>query len=133
MRSLITLLAAVFAACLAAAPAAAQVEGRYELVQINGHALPAPSPTEDDVIIHRAALALMADGRFLMQAQASAGDDAEPRESEARGTWTVTGDSLALTPEDGGADDALLFRWTLEDGTLTLVDEEGDAYTFRRT
>ena len=132
MRSLIALLLLAFAT-VAAAPAAAQVEGSYELVQINGHALPAPSPTEDGVVMHNAALALAPDGRFLMLAKASSGGDAEQHEAEGRGTWTVTGDSLALTPDGGGADDALHFRWTLADGTLTLVDEEGDAYTFRRT
>lgn len=132
MRSLIALLLLALAT-LAAAPAAAQVEGTYELVQINGQALPAPSPSEENVVMHGATLALTADGRFLMQARAGAADDTEPQEAEARGTWTASGDSLALTPDDGGADHALHFRWTLREGTLTLHDEEGDAYTFRRT
>lgn len=132
MRSPIALLLLALAT-LAAAPAAAQVEGTYELVQINGRALPTPSPAEENVVMHGATLALSEDGRFLMQARAGTADAAEPQEAEARGTWTVTGDSLALTPDDGGADDALHFRWTLEDGALTLYDEEGDAYTFRRT
>lgn len=122
-----TLLLAL-AACVAL-PAAAQVEGAYRLVTIDGQALPAPSPTEDGVTMLRASFIFQPDGRFFMHARA---DDGEMPYSEgAQGTYRTRGDSLLLLPDvnDGETVD---FRWTLSGGTLHLIDEFGHDYAFAR-
>lgn len=120
-----TLLLAL-AACVAV-PAAAQVEGAYRLVTINGQALPAPSPTEDDVTMLRASFIFQADGRFFMHARAHDGD--MPYSDGADGTYRVKGDSLLLLPDVAGAE-TVGFRWTLGGATLHLVDEFGHDYAF---
>lgn len=122
-----TLLVAL-AAC-AAVPAAAQVDGAYRLVTINGQALPAPSPTEDGVTMLRASFIFQPDGRFFMQARADDGD--APYSDGAQGTYRVRGDSLMLLPDVTGAE-TVNFRWTANGGTFHLIDEFGHDYAFAR-
>jgi hypothetical protein len=131
MRSIITLVVLAFAACLTAAPATAQMAGSYELVQLNGQAVPAPSPEEPDVVVLTMALVLAPDGRFTLQATAL---DGEPEQSEhkAEGGWTVDADSLILTSDDSFDDGVLRFRYALEGETLKLYTENDHEFTFRR-
>jgi hypothetical protein len=133
MRWISTLTLAAVASLLLAAPAAAQMEGSYALVQVNGQALPAPSPEEADVVVLTMALELMADGRFRMEAAATLDGGSEESEQSAEGTWTVDADSLTLTSDDEEEDGVLQFRWALEGGTLKLYTENGHEFTFRRT
>jgi hypothetical protein len=133
MRSIVTLVVLAFAAGLAPAPAAAQVAGSYELVEVNGHPLPAASPEEADVVVLKMGLLLMPDGHFMMQATATVGGEAEQVEEKAEGTWTVEADSLVLTSNDAEDDGAMRFRWTLEGGTLKLYAGSRGEFTFRRT
>lgn len=134
MRSILTLvaLAFAFAACLAPANAAAQVAGSYELVQVNGHALPAPSPEEADVVVLTMALELTADGRFTMAATANLDEGTEQSEQSAEGTWAVEADSLVLTSDDEEDDGVLRFRWKVEGEMLKLYTENGHEFAFRR-
>jgi hypothetical protein len=132
MRVIMVLLLAVLAACASGSRGDGGLEGSYELVRINGGALPAPSPTEDGVTMQGATLRLMPDGRFAMDARATTGSDGERSDEEAQGTWSVTGDTIVMLPDVSGGDPPS-FRWTLAEGTLTLYDEDGHAYTFRRT
>lgn len=130
MRSIITLAAVAFA-CLAAAPAAAQVAGSYALVEVNGHGLPVPSPEEADVVVLTMALVLTPDGRYTMQATATLDGGAEESEQKAEGAWKADAHALVLTSDED--DGVLRFRWTLEGGTLKLYTENGHEFAFRRT
>jgi hypothetical protein len=132
MRMITVLVLAVLAACASASRGDAGLEGSYELARINGGALPAPSPTEDGVTMRGATLRLMPDGRFTMHAKATTGGGGEQTDERSQGTWSVTGDTIVMVPDVSGGDPPS-FRWTLDEGTLTLHDEDGHAYTFRRT
>jgi hypothetical protein len=133
MRSIVTLVVLAFAACLAPAPAAAQIAGSYALAEVNGHPLPAPSPEEADVVVRIMSLLLTPEGRFTMAATATLDGGSEQAEESAEGAWTVDGDSLVLTSDDYEDDGVLRFRWKLEDGTLKLYTENGHEFAFRRT
>jgi hypothetical protein len=133
MRSILTLAVLAFASCLAPAPAAAQMAGSYALAEVNGHALPAPSPEEADVVVRTMSLVLTPEGRFTMEAAATLDGGSEQSEQSAEGAWTVDADSLILTSDDEEEDGVLRFRWTLEGGTLKLYTENGHEFAFRRT
>jgi hypothetical protein len=132
MRMITVLVLAVLAACASASRGDAGLEGNYELVRINGGALPAASPTEDGVTMQGATLRLMPDGRFTMDAKATTGGGDGQRDERSQGTWSVTDDTLVMVPDVSGGDPPS-FRWMLDQGTLTLYDQDGHAYTFRRT
>lgn len=132
MRSLVRLAIVAFAACAAAEPAAAQMDGSYDMVGINSQPLPVLSPGEDGVLVHKAVLLLMPDGRFFMRARANVDDSPEPVEEKIEGTYSVTDDSLALTPDDTASNGEMRFRFTFAEDTLRLYNAEGHEYTFRR-
>jgi hypothetical protein len=115
-------------AALAAVPAAAQVEGRYQLVGINGHALPAPSPTEDGVTVTRAAFWFERDGRASVGITASASDG--PAAQRTAGAYVADGDSLRLTTDDG--DGPVTYGWARQGDTLRLYDEQQNVYVLLR-
>jgi hypothetical protein len=131
MRSCILLLILALAGCVST-PGPTRVEGSYVLTRINGQALPAPSPTEDGVTMLGATLLLAPDGRFSMQATASSGTEPDASGEDVQGAWSVRGDSLLMTPDVRDSNPGPSFRWTLDGRTLTLYDEDGHEYTFRR-
>jgi hypothetical protein len=133
MRTLARLAVVALAACMAAQPAAAQMEGSYDLVEINGQAIPAPSPSEEGVVMHGIVLQLMPDGRFSMRFRAAWEGELPELEQEFQGTFAVTADTLALTAENLEETRTIHFRFTLADGTLRLYDEHEDEYTLRRS
>jgi len=134
MHSTITLLILSFIASIAA-PAAAQtpqelLEGAYWAVAINGQPIPAPSPTEDGVVVHEIAVLIKEDGRFTMKVRASARGQAE-HERWSGGTYTVTGDTLVVTPGPNSVErEVVRFRWRLDGDVLWLYDEHGHEYRF---
>jgi hypothetical protein len=132
MRVITVLVLALLAACASASRGGAGLEGSYELVRINGDALPAESPTEDGVTMQGVTLRLTPDGRFTMDAKATTGGGVGQSDERSQGTWSSTGDTLVMVPDVSGGDPPR-FRWTLDEGTLTLYDQDGHAYTFRRT
>jgi hypothetical protein len=117
------------AAVLVAAPAAAQVDGTYALVQVDGQPLPTASPAEDNVVVQGASFRFQPDGSFTGYVQAGNGHALDSRHDVA-GTFTVDGDTLSLT--ERGHQGQVTFRWTQEDGRLNLVDELGHVWTFAR-
>ncbi|HEU4884006.1 MAG TPA: hypothetical protein VFT45_17225 [Longimicrobium sp.] len=133
MRSIVTLVVLAFAACLAPAPAAAQMAGSYMLAEVNGHALPAPSPEEADVVVLTMSLVLTPEGRFMMEATANLDEESGESRQTAEGAWTVDADSLILTSDDEEEDGVLRFRWRMEGGMLKLYTENGHEFAFRRT
>ncbi|HEX6042446.1 lipocalin family protein, partial [Longimicrobium sp.] len=115
-------------ATLAARPAAAQVEGRYQVVSINDHALPAPYPGEPGIMITRAAFWLHADGSFSTSMSADTGDEQDT--DDESGTYEVAGDSLRLSDEYGGRPEA--YRWARQGDTLRLHDDGENVYRLVR-
>lgn len=129
MRWIQILLLAAIAALAAGAPAAAQVEGTYALTRLEGHALPAPSPDEDNVTVHTGALVLK-DGRYTFELKASTAAEPEPMTTQAAGSYRLEGETLFL--EMDGTGEAIPLTWRLENGQLTLTVPAGFAYTFQR-
>jgi hypothetical protein len=125
-RSRLLLLLPLALPCTAL-PAAAQVEGSYQLLRVDGRALPAPSPTEEGVTLHGGAFTFQADGRFSLRARATAATETEPRGESLAGRWAASGDSLTLTPANGGG--LIGFRWMRAGDTLRIYDR-GYEYTF---
>jgi hypothetical protein len=117
------------AAALVAAPAAAQVDGIYSLVQVDWQPLPTASPAEDNVVVQGASFHFQPDGSFTGYVQAGTARSVDVRHDVA-GTFTVDGDTLSLT--ERGHEGQVTFRWTQEDGRLNLVDDLGHVWTFAR-
>jgi hypothetical protein len=133
MRFLFAALLFVLAACASApAPAGPRLEGSYQLVQVNGHALPTPSPGDSTTMIEAVTLVLGPDGRYTMRVAGhdpASGTDAR---AEVNGAYRVEADRLALYPDEGTEADPTEYRWTLEGGRLRLIDEMDDEYVFAR-
>ncbi|HEU0299162.1 MAG TPA: hypothetical protein VFR37_06895 [Longimicrobium sp.] len=132
MRAFARLAIVAFAVFAAAPPTTAQMEGSYGLVEVDGQPLPATSPDEEGVVMHRAILQLAAEGRFLLQAWATVGGDPEQEQEEFLGTWSVSTDLLTLTPDGAGEEALMRFRFTLAGDALRLHNGDGHEFTFRR-
>lgn len=126
MRTRCIALLALLTASMAA-PAAAQVQGNYSLVSINGQPLPAPSPDDDGVTVYGASFDLGGDGRFALSMRPSP-DGAGTQ--QLAGTYRVEGSSLVLTPVP--EDEPFTLGWTLQGDTLGILNDDQDLYRFVR-
>jgi hypothetical protein len=129
MRWIQRLLLAAVAMLASAAPAAAQVDGTYALVRLEGQVLPAPSPDEDNVTVHAGALVLK-EGRYTFELKASSAAEPEPATTQAVGSYRLESDTLFL--EMDGTGEPIPLTWRMEDGQMTLTVPAGFAYTFQR-
>jgi|GEM_PF-2278575 len=119
------------AAPSAPAAASAPLAGSYALRQINGHDLPAASPTEPNVELTRGFLQLDPAGTFALTLTGRRNQEPTPGDQQMRGNYSVSGDVLTLTPSTGpGAGPS--FHITRSGATLTLRDEGGNTYTMVR-
>ncbi|HET7233427.1 MAG TPA: hypothetical protein VFJ16_25675 [Longimicrobium sp.] len=110
----------------AASPALA---GTYLLRQVNGRDLPAASPTEPNVELSRGVLQLSPDGTFSMALTGRRNQEPTPGTEQMSGSYTVTGDVLALTMPNGNGP---RFNFTRAGAALTLRDDMGNTYTLAR-
>lgn len=115
-----------------AGPAAAQVEGIYELTRIEGQVMPAVSPDEDGVVVIGSFLVLKADGRYALGMLASLWQQNSVQNRQVEGTWAVESDTVAFQPDEGSDGEPVRMAYTLQEGTLTLRDEHGHAYAYTR-
>jgi hypothetical protein len=130
MRWIYLLLLAALALLVPAAPAAAQVTDEYALTHLQGQAIPARSPDEDNVMVHGAEILLGEDGRYTFRLQASSENQDTVEHHEATGSYRVEGDTLFLEMDDGS--DPIPVAYELEDGRLTMRVPAGYTYTFQR-
>jgi len=103
--------------------------GAYALRQINGHALPAMSPQEPNVEVTGGALQLGTDGSVRIAITGRRNQEPTPGTQELRGTYTVTGNVLAITI-NGQAHPP--FTFTRAGNTLTLRDDAGNTWMMDR-
>jgi hypothetical protein len=130
---------AVQAGTPAAAPAPAQaatvaagpVAGSYALRKINGHDLPAASPTEPNVELSRGVLQLDAGGTFALTLTGRRNQEPTPGDQQVRGNYTQSGDVITLSMS-GGSAGGPSFHVTRSGDTLTLRDDGGNLYTLVR-
>lgn len=113
-------------AALAAAPAAAQVEGSYRLDAINTRPLPAASYAEPNVAVHGGSLTFGYDGRFTLSLSPRADGTGE----QLAGTYEIGHDSLRLMPQGAGADPVL--SWWRRRGDTLVVFHDRDRYQWVR-
>lgn len=131
MRALLLRLLMVLAA-FTAVPAAAQVDGTWILLQVNDIPMQAQTVDEDGTVMEGVTVRLDTGGRYSFRVRTRSTGGGEPGGLEITGTYEVAGDQLRLQPDEGMAADPMAFRWQLRDGTLLLVNDDDDAYTFAR-
>lgn len=124
---------AVQAGTPAAAPAltSGPVAGSYALRKINGHELPAASPTESNVELSRGVLQLDPGGTFALTLTGRRNREPTPGDEQMRGSYTVSGDVLTFSVA-GGAAGGPSFHITRSGDTLTLRDDGGNLFTLVR-
>lgn len=103
-----------------AATGDAWAPGRYELTHLNGDALPAPVPRTGGVVVHALTFEFTQDGRWTWIVQETSGSQPMTPQNDG-GRYTVARDKLVLM-RNGKPNE---FFWTLRNGTLRLVDDEG--------
>lgn len=131
MRLLLATLLLVFAAWAAPAPAAAQVQGSYRLVEVNGKKLPTATSAGESMTIESITLELRTDGRYEMRAKVNRKNVGTHESAEFSGTYEVNGGELYLHAAENGLAPGT-FQWTLDNRRLRLVDEVDDEYVFAR-
>lgn len=129
MRLLLVALLLALASCEQAPANAAQLPGTYQLVRLNGSALPAQSSGEDDTLIEAMTWVLGADEWLTMTVQIRNTTSGTSTTGELRIPYRVEGNRIV--PEGDGAP-AGAFRWVLRGGELQMTDKRGDEYTLVR-
>jgi hypothetical protein len=131
MRFFFAALLIVLSAC-ASAPAASGLQGSYQLVQVNGQALPTASPAEATMTIQALTVVLRPDGRYTMRVTSRHTASGTDVSADVNGAYRVEADRLALHPDEGTEATPVEYRWTLEGRRLRLIDERNDEYVFTR-
>jgi len=112
----------------AVAPASAQtLAGTYNLRQINGHDLPAMSPTESNVQVIRGMMQLNADGTYSFALTGRRNQEPTPGTETRSGNYTVSGDMISFDAGRGPS-----FRFAQSGSALTLRDDQGNSYLLDR-
>lgn len=117
----------LLAACATLAPpvpAGAQLQGSYRLAEVNGQALPA-EVDEGGVTVLSGALVLGADGRYALEMEVDTEDEGRVARKVV-GTYEVDGDLLFLEPDEDQEAEPVDFTYVLEDGRLTLAEEDAE-------
>lgn len=115
-------------AALAAVPAAAQVQGRYRMVSINGQALPAASPMQRRITFVSSVFWFDRDGYASMATEWNTPDG--PSVQRVVGTYATARDSLRFIHETG--ETVAEFRWVRQGDTLRLYDRQENVFALSR-
>jgi len=128
MRSLAAALLVFAAACATRGKPTEppSLEGSYRLVRIDNHALPARSPTEPNVTVIAGSLILGQGGAFALTLNASSSPELPPTQATMRGSFEESGNTLTVTPSDGGA--PVAYHVLRAGVQLTLRDPAGHRY-----
>jgi len=118
------------AATVVAPAASPALAGTYMLRQINGHDLPAMSPTEPNVEISRGVMQLSSDHTYSVTLTGRRNQEPTPGDERMSGNYTVAGD--VLTFGDPGGEHSPTFHFTQSGAALTLRDDQGNSYRFDR-
>jgi hypothetical protein len=130
MRKLaVALLFAVAACATGKRGESPSIVGSYVLTRIDNRALPTYSPTEPNVTVVRGTLILGSGGAFGLSLTARNSPQLPPAERTIRGSYEVAGDTLTVTPTDGGPA-TMVYRAMRAGVQLTLRDAQGHRYEF---
>ena len=103
--------------------------GVWDLVTVNGAALPAPSPEEPNVTLESVVMTLEADGDYTLASSFHLAEESA-QSMTIGGTWVGDDDALTFETEHGPA--IVMFGYRLDDGVLRMVDENDNEWAMRR-
>ncbi|HEX6042447.1 hypothetical protein [Longimicrobium sp.] len=103
--------------------------GTWALVEINGHGMPAPW-MNSGMTVTRFTLRFTADGRLTSRMFGM--DEGRSVDDEDDARFRVQGDKLLMLDSSGDGSVEEEIVWFIRDGTLRLVDDDGDVLVFRR-
>ena len=109
-----------------AAAAGGPSPGLWQLTHINGLPVPVPWPDNEMLIVDEMSLEITAGGQVTLRARGTL--QGEAIQDEDTSPYRITGDRFALLGDDGSVNDE--FTWSVTDGRLQLVDEDGAVFTF---
>lgn len=107
----------------------ADLVGVWDLVTVNGASLPTASPEEDNVDLERLVMTLEADGGYTLASRFRV-NDAPATETTIGGSWVATSDVLTFRGSEGPS--VVVFGYAMEDGLLSMIDEQGHEWVLRR-
>ena len=128
------LLLAVLAACGRGEPEEptprAELVGVWDLVSVNGAALPTPSPEEQSVLLESVTMTLEASGTYTLASSFRVADQATPQSMTIHGTWVADDDALTFETEQGPA--IVMFGYRMDGELLRMVDEQQHEWAMQR-
>lgn len=130
MRTLLSTLFVLLATAFAT-PAAAQLDGTWELEHVNGAPLPANSPSEDGVVMEGLTVTLDAQAKYTIVLKARNSATGVPSVVEMTGTYRMEENRLHFQPDPGSTATPVDFHWEMDEGRLIWRDER-DEYAFTR-
>ena len=104
--------------------------GTWDLVAVNGGALPTASPEERSVILESVAMTLERDGAYSLASAFHVTGQTDSQQMTIGGTWRATDDVLRFETEGGPA--ILEFGYVREGDTLRMIDEQLHEWVMRR-
>lgn len=104
--------------------------GTYDLVTVDGDALPAVSPEEPNVLIESLGLTLAEDGGYALTSGFRLDGNPAPTSTTIGGTWQATATTLTFHGDQGPA--VVEFGYRYADDALHLQDEAGHEWVLRR-
>jgi hypothetical protein len=105
--------------------------GAWTLEGIGGSTLPAPSPTEEGVMVESGALELRPDGTWVLDLVGRVGRWGDAQARRATGSFRFEGATLVLEPTFPMVE-PLRFTWAEEGARLVLRDPRGAEFLFAR-
>ena len=151
LKVVATAIAGLFVLTWSAPGASAQsADEVYELVQVDGNALPATVADDDEGCVQEvmsATLTLAADNTWRIETHKRevCGHDAEDDRDTATGRFTVDGNTITFADDDGTPEDSdendraaapdledLLTATRTQDGLVVTLDDGRTKLTFRR-
>lgn len=106
------------------------IAGVWDLVSVNGGALPTPSPEERSVMLDSVTMTLDADGSYSLDSAYRVTGQSEPQHMTIGGTWTATDDVLRFETEGGPA--IVEFGYAREGDRMRMIDEQLHEWVMRR-
>ena len=104
--------------------------GVWDLVTVNGGALPTASPEERSIILESVVMTLESDGAYSLASSFHSNTRPGSQEITLRGTWLATDEVMRFETDQGPA--IVEFGYAREGNTLRMLDEQLHEWVMRR-
>ena len=108
----------------------ADLAGTWDLVTVNGAALPTPSPEEPNIVLESVVMRLDAGGAYSLASSFAVSGRPAPQQMTIAGSWVASDDALTFHTEQGPA--IVQFGYRRDGGEIRMVDEQGNEWQMRR-